>query len=156
MNVKRTAIRQHQARIDGASKGPARALDTPTEGWIATMRNALGISAMQLAEMMGQSRGNIYKTERAEVSEGASLKSIRAAAEAMDCKFVYAIVPKEGDVAELIEARARKKARAIVQKAATHMALEKQSLRSEQDAAEIERLTAEFVRDMPSDLWSDL
>ncbi len=153
MSMKQTVQKQRQARIDRAADARARALETPSEGWIALVRSALGLSAAQLARTMGQTRANISKTERAELSEGASIRTLKAAAEAMGCKFVYGIVPREGGIADLIEAQARKKAAAVVENASTHMALEKQALTKKQQNKEIERITQELMRDMPSDLW---
>jgi len=43
-------------------------------------------------------------------------------AEAMGCRLVYAIVPANGSVDDLILLQARKKARALVTQAGTHMA----------------------------------
>ena len=47
------------------------------------------------------------------------------------------------------------KAQSIVENAHQHMALEAQSLTNDQWEFEIERLTQEFVRDLPSELWND-
>lgn len=155
MSMKDTVRRQYQARIDSAAREPAYALDVPKEGWIATMRKALGMSGAQLARRMGQTRSNISKNERTERSGGISLNVMSEIAEAMGCKFVYAMVPKNGSVSDLIEMQARKKARAIVERASTHMALEKQQLTVEQQGNELERLTRELMREMSSDFWED-
>jgi len=42
-------------------------------------------------------------------------------AEAMGCRFVYAIVPPEGRVESLVAAQARRKAQALVARASAHI-----------------------------------
>ena len=75
-------------------------------------------------------------------------------AEAMDCKFVYAVVPK-GNVEEIIKQRAIEKAKVQVRSASTHMALEAQTLSKEQLEYEVERIAAQILEKMPTDLWND-
>ncbi len=79
---------------------------------------------------------------------------MHAVAEAMGCRFVYAIVPK-GEIEEVIAAQARRKAKALVTQASNQMALEGQSLSELQNMDEIERIAREMTRAMPSDLWVD-
>ncbi|MGO4716542.1 hypothetical protein [Bradyrhizobium sp. 2TAF24] len=94
------------------------------------------------------------RAEQAELSGAASIKSMQAAAEAMGCRFVYAIMP-EGRIQDVIMAQARKKAAALVRTASTHMALENQNLSDAKIAAEIDRIAEDLAREMPSDFWSD-
>jgi predicted DNA-binding mobile mystery protein A len=79
---------------------------------------------------------------------------MHAAAEAMGCRFVYAIVP-EGRIEAVIAAQARRKAQALVGKASDHMALENQSLSKARNAEEAERLARDLMRALPPDLWAD-
>jgi len=155
MSVKATFLKQYQTIIDNASDAPARRFAIPREGWIATMRKALGMSGTDLAKRMGLKRARISQAEKAELSGGVTLKTMAAAAEAMGGRFVYAIVPKEGRALDLVERQARKKARALVEKTSVHMALENQSLSPEKREEEIERIAQELVRVTPGDLWAD-
>lgn len=155
MSVKATAQRQYRAKIDQAALGSVQELARPPEGWVASMRKALGISAAQLGRMVGRTRANISAAERSEQNDRITLQSMKTLAEAMGCKFVYAIVPAEGGCEDILKAQARKKARQIVLRTDTHMALEKQSLSARQLEDEIERLALTLLRDMPSDFWED-
>lgn len=83
-----------------------------------------------------------------------TLKTMQNMAEAMGCRFVYAIVPEQ-DTQSLIEQQARKKAQALVQQANEQMALEAQSLSAEQIRFEIARLEKELLEKMPNDFWDD-
>jgi predicted DNA-binding mobile mystery protein A len=155
MTVKQTAAKQYQHIVDRVARrmaGPATKL--PKEGWIATVRQALGMSRPQLAHRLGVTRARISQAEQAEISGNLSLKTMHAFAEAMGCRFVYAIVP-EGKVSDIIKTQATKKAAAIVSSTSTHMALERQALSRRQNEIEVRRLADHLTRTMPSDLWVD-
>lgn len=155
MDVKETARKQYQAIVDRAASAIGRQSSMPSEGWIALTRKALGMSAAQLARRLGLTRARISQAEQSEIGGGVTLKTMHSLAEGMGCRFVYAIVPAEGRIEDVIAAQARKKAKALVKKASTHMALESQSLSIEKNQEEIERITDQLVRTMPSDLWND-
>src|SRR6266481_6348824 len=152
MSVKRTVQQQYQRIVDNAASHAA--LQTPPEGWLRTVRKALGMSGAQLAKKLGVTRARIAQAEQAELHGGVTLKSMQATAEAMGCRFVYAIVPPR-PIEDIIVAQARKKAMAIVGTASKHMALESQTLPNDKIAQEVERLTQEIAREMPPDFWSD-
>ena len=152
MSVKTVVRLQYQRLADSAASHSS--LRTPPEGWLRTVRKALGMSGAQLAKKMGVTRARVAQAEQAELSGGATLKSMHAAAEAMGCRFVYAVVP-EKRIEDLIAAQARKKAMALVGAASTHMALENQALPDAKTAQEAERLSHELAREMPPDFWSD-
>jgi predicted DNA-binding mobile mystery protein A len=105
--------------------------------------------------MVGRTRANISAAERSEQNDRITLQTMKTLAEAMGCRFVYAIVPGEGSIDDVLKARAQEKARSIVLRASTHMALEKQSLTSGQIEDEIERLALGLLRDPPPDFWED-
>jgi predicted DNA-binding mobile mystery protein A len=153
MTVKRTVRKQYQAIVDGAAVHIA-ALRSPSEGWRRTARKGLGMSGAQLARKMGVTRARIANAEKAEVTGSVTLKSMEAAAKAMGCRFVYAIVPPNS-VADLIEAQARKKASVLVGTASKHMALEGQTLSRDQIAQQIAHVTQDLAHEMPSDFWDD-
>lgn len=155
MSVKNTATKQYQAIINRAAASVVQKLGQPAEGWIATARKALGMSGPQLGKRLGLTRARISQAEQAEPSGGITVKTMQAAAEAMGCRFVYAIVPADGTIEDIIAVQARKKAEKLVGRAGTHMALEKQSLSDEQNRQEVERITRELISTMPADLWTE-
>lgn len=155
MSVRQTARRQHQAIVDRAADAPVRSLEAPNEGWIATVRKALGMSAAQLARRLGVTRARVSHLEKTEMSGGVTLRTMDITAKAMGCRFVYAIVPVEGRVADGIAAQARRKAEALVARAGTHMALEQQSLPDSTNREEVSRIADDLARAMPSDFWTD-
>ncbi len=151
--VKQIANEQYKALVNKAAK-QLRPVQQPKEGWLPTVRNALGMSAAQLARRLGMTRAHIWKTEKAELSGGVTLKTIKNLAEGMGCRFIYAIVP-ENTVEDILVQRARKKAERIVEATNKHMALEDQMLSGKTIAHEIERLQKDMLDNMPSDFWND-
>jgi predicted DNA-binding mobile mystery protein A len=154
MSVKNAARHQYQDLVDPAAS-QMRAHDLPPEGWLRTVRKALGMSGPQLARRMGVTRARVSDAEQSELSGGITLKSMQTAAEAMGCRFVYAIVPPVS-AGRLIEAQAQKKARAIAGLAGSHMALEDQTLSPDRIARDLARLEEELAREMPRDFWDEV
>jgi predicted DNA-binding mobile mystery protein A len=154
MNIKTVVRQQYRSIVDGIASSAA-SIKIPPEGWLRTARKALGMSGAELAKKMGVTRARVAQAENAERTGGVTLKSMQAMAEAMGCRFVYAIIPPSGRIEDIITAQARKKAMAIVGTASQHMALENQTLPNDKIAQEVERLTREIAQEMPSGFWSD-
>jgi predicted DNA-binding mobile mystery protein A len=152
MRVKRVARQQYQAIVDRVARRTL--FRRPAEGWIRTVRKALGMSGAQLARRLGVTRSRIARAEQEELNGNVTLKSMQSAAGAMGCRFVYAIVPPK-TIEDLIAAQARRKAFDLVNAASRHMALEDQAMPKERIAEEIARLTRDIAYEMPSDLWDE-
>lgn len=153
MSIKKIVTAQYQNLVNRAAVS-TQELFVPKEGWIRTVRKALGMSGAQLARRLGVTRALVSNTERAELSGSVTIKAMQQMATAMNCQLVYAIVP-DGTIQDMIRLRARKKALTIVESTNKHMALEAQTLSKEQIDFEIKRLQQEFVNAMPSDFWND-
>jgi predicted DNA-binding mobile mystery protein A len=65
----------------------------PTRGWIKSIRQALGMSAADLGDRLGIARQSVLTLEDSESKGRAGMDSLKRAAEAMDCSFVYAFIP---------------------------------------------------------------
>ena len=153
MTIKSIITSQYQEKLNQAISY-LKVMDRPPEGWICTARRALSMPAAALARRLGKTRASISNTEKAELKGGVTLKTMQSIAEAMGCRFVYAIVPIES-VETILKERAKKKAQQIVESSSKHMALEAQSLSSKQIAFEIERLQQEMLKDIPADFWNE-
>src|SRR5262245_8023854 len=118
-----------------------RAVDhpRPPRGWVRAIRDALGMTTRQLAARMGLSQSTIAALEKGEEAETVSLKTLREAAKALDCRLVYALVPNT-TLEEAVNARARALADAQLARIHHTMRLEDQALRASDLAAERERL----------------
>ncbi len=153
MGIEKIVVKQYQDKVDRAARLLGN-FAVPAEGWIRTVRKALGMSGSQLAERVGVTKARISKAEQAELTGGVTIRSMQTMAEAMNCRFVYAVIP-EREIGAMVRARALHKAREQVKAASTQMALEDQALSEQQLADEVERLADEILKKMPSDLWSD-
>jgi len=151
--MKKIMIHQYQEIVDNAASRVAD-LSVPPEGWLRTIRNALGMSGAQLARRLGASRAQVSQAEKNELAGVITLKTLKRMAEGMGCRVVYAIVP-ESSAGDIVAGRARRKAEQLIHKTSTHMALEQQSLDEKQLSFELERLQRELIQEMPSDLWND-
>src|SRR4051794_37115016 len=72
--------------------GPAR-YQPPVKGWIRAVREALGMTAEQLAKRLGVTQPAVVATEQSEAQGTIQLATMRRVAEALDCTLVYALVP---------------------------------------------------------------
>ena len=154
MNVKETA-RQQYIRITDKATEQVGSLKVPPEGWLTTMRKALGMSAPQLARRVGVTKAAIYQAECKEREGGITIRKMEKLASSLGGRFVYAIVLDDGGVSNRVRAQARAKAENIVRRASSHMALEKQSLPNERIVQKIKQLANQLVHDMPPDFWDE-
>ncbi|MGC1782133.1 MAG: mobile mystery protein A [Acidobacteriaceae bacterium] len=122
----------------------AREVPRPSKGWIRSIRQALGVSSGELARRLGTSRQLPLQLEKGEAEDRITLRSLRAAANALDCDLVYALVPRAGSMQELIEDRARAEAKNRVLGVEHSMALEDQAVGRIDEAVEAE--TRRLVR----------
>jgi len=98
----------------------------PTGGWIAAVREALGLTLEQVGQNIRASRQAVQQLERAEADDRISLAALQRVAGAMGCHLVYALVPKKGSFAELSERPTRDRASRDVEKVMHTMMLEDQ------------------------------
>lgn len=153
MGINRIVAKQYRDKVNQAYH-ELGSLSLPPEGWLRTVRHALGMSGPQLAKRLGVTKSRVSKAEQGELTGSVTLKTMQSMAEAMNCRFVYAVVPDQ-EIEEMIKKRALQKAREQVKSASTHMALEAQTLSDDQLAFEVDRLASEMVEKMSSNLWSD-
>ena len=116
----------------------ARKVLRPSKGWIHAIREVLGVSSGELARRLGTSRQLPLQLEKSEAEDRITLKSLRAAANALDCDVVYALVPRAASLEELIENRVRAEARQRVLGVEHSMALEDQAAGNLDEAVETE------------------
>ncbi len=72
-----------------------RNAERPSLGWIRTIRLALEMSACQFARRLNVSESGVRKIEKSEVNDTIQIATLRRAAEALNCRFVYALIPEE-------------------------------------------------------------
>jgi predicted DNA-binding mobile mystery protein A len=136
------------------SKLNREAVIMPPFGWVRAIREALGMTPQKLAERLGVTRPRVNTLEKAEVSGSTTLKTLREAAEAMDCVLVYAIVPRTS-LDEILRDQAVKKADAELARHHHTMRLENQAMDKRDLAAERERLVADMLAGSLRRVWDE-
>ena len=125
----------------------------PEEVWVKTIRSALNMNLVQLANRMGIKSPSLKNFEKRKKAGTITLQSLRAIARGLDMHLVYTIVPKEGTLEDIVEKKAEQKAREIVNRTSASMALEDQENTGDRlTAAYIEKKN-ELKTDMPKFLW---
>jgi predicted DNA-binding mobile mystery protein A len=91
--------------LDGEMRPYRRAglQKNPTKGLLRAVRQALRVPVAEIAEKMGVNRSGVYDLETGERKNTISLRSMSRMADAMGCKVVYGIVPKDGKTLEELE-----------------------------------------------------
>jgi predicted DNA-binding mobile mystery protein A len=126
----------------------------PKKGWIKTIRTALRISMNQLALRLNLSEGRILQLESAEEHGAVTLNSLKQAAEAMGCEFVYAIVPKGTTTLEtIIKSRAMELANENIDAIAHSMALENQAVSEKNLAMQKSELFKILSENFSKKIW---
>jgi len=131
---------------------PADRFRAPPKGWVRAIRDALGMSGVQFARRLGVQPPSVAALEASEENGTIQLKTLRRAAEALDCTLVYALVPNDS-LDGAVRARARKIALRDLGRVAHTMKLEAQET---PDGSTDERVEA-YIRDhvKERDLWDD-
>jgi predicted DNA-binding mobile mystery protein A len=146
------AIRHLDKRFE--TLRPLAGSPRPPKGWLRAIRDALGMTAAQLAKRMGVSQPRIAVLEKAEIDGSATLDSLQRAAEAMGCKLVYAFVP-ERPLADTVRARAQMIAARQLGSVEHTMKLEDQAVNDSEASRELRERRVEELLRRPARLWDD-
>ena len=129
-----------------------QAMDMPQRGWLRAIRDALGMNGRQFARRMGVSPARVSKLESDEITGAVTLKTMRKAAEALDCRLVYTLVPRvslEDTVKKQITLYAQQRLARI-----SHtMALEDQELSTGGKKKALQAMKEELLFNIPKSLW---
>lgn len=127
--------------------------EQPVRGWINYLRTGLNMSLAQLAKKMNITAASLSGIEQREQTKNITLKKLSDAAEAMNCRLIYAIIPKDGSLEKLIEKRALEAAKEIVLRTSHSMKLEDQENSSERIQKAIKDRAELIKHEMPKYLW---
>jgi len=147
-----TARRQLDKRLSFMNN--PEVLARPPRGWVKAIREALGMTTAQLAERIGLSQSRIVAIEQAEAKGSITLNSLERAAHALDCRLVYALVPRE-PLEERVKDRAFQVAKKRLKSTAHSMALEDQSVAAADESEQLKRLTRRLIEQAGSKLWDE-
>lgn len=137
---------------DGGRDRPEARFKAPPKGWIRAIRDALGMSSEQLARRASLRSQSIDDWERAEANGSIQLRTLRRAADALDCTLVYALVPKTS-LEDGVRSRARKIAKRDLRRVAHTMTLEDQGTDDIDSEAQIDEYIRDNLKDR--DIWNE-
>ncbi len=126
----------------------------PPRGWIKAIREALGMTTAQLAKRLGVVQSRVVAIEQAEVKGAITLNSLEKAAQAMDCRLVYALVPRM-PLEEIVTERAERLAKKRLESTRHSMALEAQSIEAADEQEQLKRMVQSLLDKPGSELWED-
>lgn len=151
MKINILSLERLEHRFDQYSK--IESASSTKEGWIQMIRSGLNISLKQLGKKMKISPQSVKELEIREMNGSATLKALRNFAESLNLKLVYGFVPNGQTLSEMIDERAQKLAKEIVERSAQTMFLENQLNASFNLEKSIQVKKEEIKLRMPSILW---
>jgi predicted DNA-binding mobile mystery protein A len=125
----------------------------PSKGWLNAVRVSLKMTLQQLGSRLNITAQSANDLEMREALGTISLNRLREAADALDMKFVYGIIPKDGSIELMIEKRAKELAQKIVLRTSNSMKLEDQENSGERIEKAIQEKTEEIKEELPKYLW---
>jgi predicted DNA-binding mobile mystery protein A len=131
---------------------PEERFRVPPKGWIRAIRDAIGMTGVQFAKRLHVRPQSVEALEKSEADGAIQLKTLRRAAEALDCTLVYALVPNTS-LDGAVQARAREIAVRDLGRVAHTMKLEAQ----ETGDANLEARIEAYIRDVlkERDIWNE-
>ena len=125
----------------------------PPQGWIKTIRMALGMTSNALAQRVGDvSDSAIRKLELAEAEDAITLASLRRVAEALDCELQYALIPRL-PLKQMLSEQACIVAGKQMERVSHTMALEDQKVRDSVTMAQKKLLVESLLAGSKRRLW---
>ncbi|MGD9170025.1 MAG: mobile mystery protein A [Candidatus Thiodiazotropha sp.] len=147
-----TARRQLDKRLSILSD--VDRLARPPYGWIKAIREALGMTTTQLGKRLGVSQPRVVKIEKAEKEGAITLDSLERTAQALDCRLVYALVPRK-PLGDLVTERAKTIAKKRLETTGHSMKLEAQGVGADDENEQLKNLMNKIVAQGGSVLWDD-
>ena len=127
-------------------------VQVPYKGWIRSIKEALGMNGRQLAERMGVTKQRVSIIEKQELASSVTMNTMKKSAEALNCVFVYCLVPK-ADLEDIVRDQAKKSALNRLQRASHTMSLEDQELGDHENKEILNSMIERTLQEQPSDLW---
>ncbi|MCW5588366.1 MAG: mobile mystery protein A [Legionellales bacterium] len=130
------------------------ALSTPKQGWVRTLRKALGLTIKQLAKRLHVDPSRIVKIETTEIEGAITLRTLKTVAESLNCQFVYCFIPNNS-LESQVRTRARELALEKLKRTSHTMDLEAQSISQEWFEQQVKDLTEELLQHSWRYLWEE-
>lgn len=126
----------------------------PPKGWIKAIREALGMTTTQIANRLGVVQSRAVAIEQAEAKGTITLNSLKKAANALDCRLEYVLVPRK-PLNQLITGRAERLAKKRLKSTSHSMALEAQSVETADEQEQLKLMIKNLLDKAGSELWEE-
>ena len=129
-------------------------LAPPGKGWIADIRESLGMTGRDFAQRLGIDPSSAKRLEQSEAKRSITLASLDRAAAALGCRVAYVLIPDRP-----LEETVRDRAAALVERlhapVAHSMALEDQTSDQPSTNDRREIMIDELISNLDPELWRD-
>lgn len=141
-------------QLEGTVKPFRKLIDAPVPrgGWVRALREALGMTNVQLARRLKKVPQSIEDMQKSEVTGTIQLQTLRMLAEALGCRLVYAVVPPK-PLPKMIQDRACAVARRRLHPVSHSMKLEEQGVSPKEEERQLELLIQRLLAGNPKQLW---
>ena len=126
----------------------------PSEGWVRSIRKALGMTVKQLARRLQVDPSRVVKIETSELEGAVTLRTMQQTAEQLHCHFAYQFIPQTS-LNEYVRNRAKELATAAIKRTAHTMDLESQSVEKKWLEEQIVEMTQSLLQKSWRHLWEE-
>jgi predicted DNA-binding mobile mystery protein A len=137
-----------------ARASAVESLELPRNGWIKSVRQALGMTAAQLARKLRMSQQAVLALEKREVAGTITLATLENAARALGCEVRVVFVTRRGIDATVRE-RAMRRARDERDQIVHTMGLESQA-KGVREVLDVEKIAESWRTKRRARLWDDV
>lgn len=127
-------------------------ISRPLYGWIKTIRTALGMTVTQFAKRMGVSQARASFMEASEIEDSLTIKTLKEAASALNCRLVYFLIP-EKTLEESVKEQAIKTVIENSKNVSHSMRLENQAVLAKDSEDFINIQTEALIFEHPNKVW---
>jgi predicted DNA-binding mobile mystery protein A len=129
-------------------------LAAPGKGWIADIRESLGMTGRDFARRLGIGPSSAKRLEQSEAKRSVTLASLDRAAEALGCRVAYVLIP-DRPLEETVRDRAAAAVERLHAPVAHSMALEDQASDQPSTNDRREIMIDELISNLDPDLWRE-
>ena len=122
--------------------------------WIRTIREALGMTQVQLAKKLHVTPQTINAIEKSESLGTISVNTLKKIGEALGCSIFITFIPHES-LEDIVRKQAQKIARHLVEHIVHTMALEAQQPSPKFIEEQIKELTSELIKRGDKRIWEE-
>lgn len=154
MKISRKLTKTQRKSLDEklSSFAIAKTVIRPKSGWIKAIRESLGMTTAQLAKRMGIQQSGVTLLEQRESLKTVSLETLERAAQSLNCRLIYALVPDES-LEKIVDDQAHLAAQEILQHTLHTMALESQTVGQDESSLHLQELITEIKTKLDQRLW---